>query len=103
MKIEMITEGLLALLRENNYNPMTIKFYEREWSKIQRFLTEEYGDTQYDMERGLKYLEKQYGFITRYNDGSLSQQRVQLLRVVHMLEDYSLHKEIGRASCRERV
>ncbi len=96
MKIEMITEGLLALLRENNYNPMTIKFYEREWSKIQRFLTEEYGDTQYDMERGLKYLEKQYGFITRYNDGSLSQQRVQLLRVVHMLEDYSLHKVLTR-------
>lgn len=96
MKIEMITEGLFALLRENNYNPMTIKFYEREWAKIKRFLTEEYGDTQYDMERGLKYLEKQYGIISRYNDGSLSQQRVQLLRVVHMLEDYSLHKVLTR-------
>ena len=96
MKVEMIADGLLALLRENNYDPMTIKFYEREWGKIQSFLTEEYGDTKYNMEQGLKYLEKQYGLITKYNDGSLSQQRVQLLRVVHMLEDYRLHKVLTR-------
>lgn len=96
MKIEMITEGLRELLNENNYNPSTIQFYEREWDKIQHFLAREYGDTEYDMERGLKYLEKQYSFITRYNDGSLSQQRVQLLRIVHMLEDYSLHKVLTR-------
>lgn len=48
------------------------------------------------MERGLKYLEKQYGFITKYNNGTLSQQRVQLLRVVHMLEDYRLHQVLTR-------
>ena len=96
MTIEMITEGLRKLLWENNYNPATIKFYEREWNKIQRFLMEEYGDTQYQMERGLKYLEKQYGFVTKYKDGTLTQQRVQLLRVVHMLEDYSLHKVLTR-------
>ncbi len=96
MTIEMITEGLRKLLLENNYNPSTIKFYEREWNKIKCFLMEEYGDTEYQMERGLKYLEKQYGFITKYNDGTLTQQRVQLLRVVHMLEDYSLHKVLTR-------
>lgn len=96
MNLEMITEGLKQLLQENNYTPVTIRFYEREWSKIQSFLTEEYGDTDYDMERGLKYLEKQYGFITKYNDGTLSQQRVQLLRVVHMLEDYRLHQVLTR-------
>ena len=96
MKIEMITEGLKQLLQENNYNPVTIRFYEREWNKIQCFLTAEYGNTEYDMERGLKYLEKQYDFITKYNDGTLSQQRVQLLRVVHMLEDYRIHKVLTR-------
>jgi site-specific recombinase XerD len=96
MNMEMITEGLRELLRENNYNPATLKFYEREWRKIQSFLVEEYEDTEYDMERGLKYLEKQYGFVTKYDEGSLSQQRVQLLRVVHMLEDYSLHKVLTR-------
>ena len=48
------------------------------------------------MERGLAYLEKQYGFQTKYNDGTLSQQRVQLLRVVHMLEDYRLHQVLTR-------
>lgn len=96
MNLEMITEGLKQLLQENNYTPATIHFYEREWSKIQSFLTEECGNTDYDMERGLKYLENQYGFITKYNDGTLSQQRVQLLRVVHMLEDYRLHQVLTR-------
>lgn len=96
MNLEMITEGLKQLLQENNYNPVTIRFYEREWNKIQCFLTEEYGNTEYDMERGLKYLENQYGFITKYNDGTLSQQRVQMLRVVHMLEDYRLHQVLTR-------
>lgn len=96
MKIEMITEGLWELLHENNYNSSTIHFYEREWSKIQCFLIEEYGGTEYDMERGLTHLEKQYDFINQYSAGSLSQQRVQLLRVVHMLEDYSLHKVLTR-------
>ena len=57
MNLEMITEGLKQLLQENNYTPATIRFYEREWNKIQCFLTEEYGNTGYDMERGLKYLE----------------------------------------------
>lgn len=96
MTIEMITEGLRKLLLENNYNASTIRFYEREWNKIQNFLMEEYGDTEYQMERGLKYLEKHYGFITKYAEGTLTQQRVQLLRVVHMLEDYSLHKVLTR-------
>ena len=96
MKLEMITEGLKALLLENNYNPVTIHFYEREWNKILLFLIDEYGDTEFDMESGLKYLEKQYGFISNCNNGTLSQQRVQLLRVIHMLEDYSLHKVLTR-------
>ena len=39
MNLEMITEGLKQLLQENNYTPATIRFYEREWNKIQCFLT----------------------------------------------------------------
>ena len=96
MTLTMITEGLLKLLEANHYNPSTIKFYQREWNKIGRFLYDEYSDEEFEMERGLAYLEKQYGLVTRYNDGSLSQQRVQLLRVVHMLEDYRLHQVLTR-------
>ena len=94
MTMKEITDGLKNLLLDNHYNPVTIQFYEREWKKIQSFLMTEYGDEGFDMERGLAYLEKQYGFQTKYNDGTLSQQRVQLLRVVHMLEDYRLHQVI---------
>ena len=96
MNLEVITERLKQLLQENNYSPVTIRFYEREWNKIQTFLQETHGSTEYNMERGLDYLEKQYGFVTKCNDGTLSQQRVQLLRVVHMLEDYRLHQVLTR-------
>lgn len=87
MTFEEITSGLRKLLLDNNYNPATIRFYEREWNKIQSFLAGTYGDSMFDMERGLAYLENKYSIQTKYNDGTLSQQRVQLLRVVHMLED----------------
>lgn len=96
MTLTAITEGLQGLLEANNYNPETIKFYRREWNKIGQFLHNEYGDEEFEMERGLAYLEKQYGLVTKYNDGTLSQQRVQLLRVVHMLEDYRLHQVLTR-------
>ncbi|MDD3277979.1 MAG: hypothetical protein PHG16_03730 [Lachnospiraceae bacterium] len=96
MQLDEITNGLRTLLIDQHYNLITITFYEREWKKIKRFLIEEYGNADYDMELGLSYLEKQYGIISGYNDGTLSQQRVQLLRVVHMLEDYSLHGILTR-------
>ena len=96
MTFEEITSGLRKILSDNNYNPATIRFYEREWSKIHSYLIETYGDPMFDMERGLAYLENKYNFQTKYNDGTLSQQRVQLLRVVHMLEDYRLHQVLTR-------
>jgi integrase len=96
MTIEEITNGLRKLLSDNNYNPSTIHFYEREWNKIHSFLSDTYGDTTFDMERGLAYLQDKYDLQTKYNDGTLSQQRVQLLRVVHMLEDYRLHQVLTR-------
>lgn len=96
MTFEEITRGLRKLLLDNNYNPSTLKFYEREWNKIHSYLIETYGDSMFDMERGLAYLENKYGLQTKYNDGTLSQQRVQLLRVVHMLEDYRLHQVLTR-------
>jgi len=96
MTLTMITKGLLKLLEANHYNPETIKFYKREWNKISSFIHDEYSDDEFEMERGLAYLEKQYGFVSKYNDGTLSQQRVQLLRVIHMLEDYRLHQVLTR-------
>jgi site-specific recombinase XerD len=96
MKLEIITENLIKLLHENHYNHATIHFYKREWNKIRTFLLQEYGETDFEMERGLKYLEQKYNIVSKYNDGTLSQQRVQLLRVVHMLEDYRLHQVLTR-------
>ena len=96
MEFDEITAGLEKLLKANHYNPATIRFYKNEWKKIKLFLSEKYSDSAFDMERGLAYLEEKYHLQTKYNDGTLSQQRVQLLRVVHMLEDYRLHKALTR-------
>ena len=72
MKLELITDGLKSLLIENNYSPITIRFYEREWERLREFLLNEYGETEFEMERGLLYLEKQYSFISKVNDDTLS-------------------------------
>ena len=50
-------------------------------NKASFFLVDEYDNTKYRMEHGIKYLEKQYGLVSRYNDSTLSQQQVQLLRL----------------------
>lgn len=96
MQLEIITAGLETLLIKNNYSLKTIKLYSREWSKIAKFLEKTYSDTQFDMSRGLKYLEAQYGIISLANKQQLPQQRVQMIRIVHMLEDYRIHKCLTR-------
>ena len=96
MKLETITEGLKQLLEQNNYSPQTIKMYKREWGKVQSFLIEEYGDTEFSMERGIAFLEKQYHIVEMAKSHTLTQSKVQRIRVIHMLEDYSLHRVITR-------
>lgn len=88
MKSNEICIGLRALLERQHYSKATMKFYEREWKKISRYLFEQHGTDKFTMDYRIKYLENQYGIITKYEDSSLNQQRVQLIRVVHMLEDY---------------
>lgn len=60
MKLNEITNGLTELLHQNHYNERTLIFYKREWDRIENFLRDEYGDTEFNMERGLQYLEKRY-------------------------------------------
>lgn len=91
MTIENIIEGLHQLLLCNNYSDVTIKIYLREWNKIKNFLYTEYGDSEFNMERGLVYLEKQYSIPSKYNNKTLSQRQVQYIRYIHLLEDYRIH------------
>ena len=96
MKLEQIIQGLEKLLIKNNYSPQTIKFYKREWKKLELFLIDNYSSTEFSLDKGLAYLEKQYGIVSKYIDGTISQQRVQLLRVIHLLSDYQLHGVLTR-------
>ena len=85
MKLEAITHGLVILLEQNHYHENTIKFYKREWEKIENFLLEQYGNTEFSMERGLSYLKLKYNIPNNYDRKTLSRQRAQLLRVVNGL------------------
>ena len=95
MKLNEITNGLTELLHQNHYNERTLIFYKREWDRIENFLRDEYGDTEFNMERGLQYLEKRYQIPSCLDNGTLTRQRVQLIRVVNMLEDYRAGKLSG--------
>ena len=96
MKLNTIVSGLKSLLEANHYTPATIRIYDREWSNLELFLRNEYGDTEFTMERGMAYLEKKHGIISCINDGTLLQQKVQYIRMIHMLEDYQLHGVLTR-------
>ena len=55
MKLETITHGLVILLEQNHYHENTIKFYKREWEKIENFLLEQYGAWAFIPEIEIKY------------------------------------------------
>ena len=96
MKLELICQGLKDLLIRNNYSPQTIVFYEREWKKLNDFLLSQYEDDDFEIQKGIKYLEDKYGILSNYENESISQQRVQMIRVIQMLEDYQLHGVLTR-------
>lgn len=96
MTVAEIAAGLRHLLEENGYKDATIRVYEREWSRIEEFISDEYGDAEFDVGRGMAYLESRYGIATDYDCGRLRRQRVQLMRIVHLLEDYRLHGVLTR-------
>lgn len=96
MTVAEIIEGLRRLLEEHGYCDDTIRFYVREWGRLSDWLVEEYGDDEFDMARGAAYLEAAHGVATDYDAKELSQHKLQLVRVVHLLEDYKLHGVLTR-------
>lgn len=96
MELKLIEEGLLKLLAENHYSEGTIKIYKRFWRGLEDFLLEKFGSTEFSMARGMLYLNERCGFLENYKRETLPQQRVQYLRMVHLLEDYQLHGVLTR-------
>lgn len=99
MEIDLIIAGLLDLLRREHYSEGTINVYVAFWNKLKEFLVRMYGDTVFTIDRGLAYLDERCNFSNWYESGKLPQQRVQYLRMVHLLEDYALHGVLTRRYC----
>jgi len=96
MELKLIEEGLLKLLAENHYSEGTIKTYKQFWRRLEDFLLEKFGSTEFSMARGMLYLNERCSFLKNYQRETLPQQRVQYLRMVHLLEDYQLHGVLTR-------
>jgi integrase/recombinase XerD len=96
MKIDQIISGLMVLFKANSYNSETIKFYEVQWQHLKDFMQERYDTDDFSISIGMDYLEQRYGFAEKFNREELTQQHVQLLRVIHLLEDYMLHGVLTR-------
>lgn len=91
MDLKIIEEGLLTLLAENHYSEATIKTYRRFWRKLGDFLLERFNSTEFSMVKGMLYLNERCGFLEKYEGNTLPQQRVQYLRMLHLLQDYQIH------------
>lgn len=72
MRLDQITNGIIDLMNQNNYNQITIDSYIRVWNKINDFLLSEYQTDDYSADKGVKFLEKQYNLLTIYDHGTLS-------------------------------
>lgn len=96
MELKLIEDGLLRLLAENHYSEATIRIYKQFWRKLGDFLLEQFGSTEFSMARGMLYLNERCCFLEKYKNETLPQQRVQYLRMVHLLEDYQLHGVLTR-------
>lgn len=53
--MKLICVGLRALLERNHYTEATMKFYEQEWKKISKYLSEQHETDEFSTEYGLKY------------------------------------------------
>lgn len=91
MDLKLIEEGLLNLLAENHYSEATIKTYRRFWRKLGDFLLERFNSTEFSMVKGMLYLNERCGFLEKYEGNTFPQQRVQYLRMLHLLQDYQIH------------
>ena len=96
-----LTADLERELERLNYTTSTIRFYRRMWAKIALFLEAENSDCFTEV-LGLRFLETQYNFLEREQNGSLTQGLVNIGRVVRMLGDFQQHHSILRRYYKHR-
>lgn len=96
MKLSLITKALGELLVANHYSASTVDFYLTEWKKMGDFLLAEFKDEEFDLAKGLTYLEKRYRLSERYANGKFTEYGAQLLRGIQLLEGYRLHGVLVR-------
>ena len=96
MTVTELRAGLRSLLDEYGYSKETTAKYEREWDRLRDFLVAEYGDEEFDMERGATYLDRRHGIAADYDAKQLTRHKLHIVRMIHLLEDYKLHGVLTR-------
>ena len=72
-----------------------MKFYRREWNKLQLFAAEK-GERYYSEKMGMEFLEAHYHIPDGPQVRKLTASEVYKLRVIRMIGDYQLHRTVLR-------
>lgn len=97
---DLTTELEKELLRLH-YSESTRKTYRRMWRRIATFLENEDID-HFTEEIGMRFIDKEYDFLTREKAGALKQSDINAFRIIRMLGDFQQHGSILRRYYKQR-
>lgn len=96
-----LVAGLENELRRLHYNEKSIKYYQRMWRRIGKFLEDE-GSDYFREELGIRFLDKEYRFSELERTGELTRSIINVGRVVRMLGDFQQHGSVLRRYYKHR-
>jgi|TARA_Y100000031_G_scaffold136875_1_gene161367 site-specific recombinase XerD len=98
MEKQTLTTLLVELEQELlrlGYTPGSMKFYRREWKKLQLFAAEK-GERHYSEKLGMEFIEAHYKINDGPQDREMKRSEVYKFRVIRMIGDFQLHHTILR-------
>jgi integrase/recombinase XerD len=94
MLIDLIRELEQEMLRLG-YSKASMQFYRRRWHMLLKF-AQERGETVFSEQLGLDFVEKHFGILEKDLNHTLSQSKVQELRIIRAIGDFQLHHTVLR-------
>ncbi|MCD8338855.1 MAG: tyrosine-type recombinase/integrase [Burkholderiales bacterium] len=90
MKLSELTTGLVGVFTSQHMSEKTLHKYQLQWNHLEAFLTDAYGDDNFDYERGMAYFQKKFGLLPNAVLGELAPGQQRVLRVINTLEEFQL-------------
>lgn len=92
MKFSLLIAGLKKQLEDNEYAQSTIRTCCRFWTEMENLFQKEYGTDEFDLDKGVRLLEKHYQLISNHQKGYFLAGCIgRKLHMLDMLQDFKLH------------